>query len=63
VSSAPVSQFRIPPWIAVLAVAVILAAWTLVFAQLIGNHVTAVSGGRAAATLTAHEPSGPGDIG
>ncbi len=65
-SSAPLShtsQLRIPAWIAVLAIAVILAAWTLVFAQLIGNHVAAVSGDRAEATLTAHAPSEPRDIG
>jgi hypothetical protein len=53
------SQLRIPVWIAVLAIAGVLALWTFVFAQLIGDHVAALTGAKAAATLTAHtSPAG-----
>ena len=47
-------HFRIPAWVAVLAIAVFLAVWTLVFAELIGDHVAAVSTARAAATVGTH---------
>jgi predicted ABC-type sugar transport system permease subunit len=52
------SQLRIPAWIAVLAIAVVLAMWTFVFAQLIGDHVAALSGSHAAAALTGHGSPG-----
>ncbi len=52
------SQLRIPAWIAVLAIAVVLAVWTFVFAQLIGDHVAALTGSHAAATLTGHASPG-----
>jgi hypothetical protein len=49
-STAPkdASQVRVPVWIAVLAMAIFLAVWTFVFAQLIGDHVAAVTTARAA---------------
>lgn len=52
------SQLRIPAWIAVLAIAAVLALWTFVFAQLIGDHVAALTGSKAAAALTAHPAHG-----
>jgi hypothetical protein len=55
--SDPASQPRIPAWIAVLAIAAVLALWTFLFAQLVGDHVAALSGGKAAATVTAHASS------
>ena len=48
------AQLRIPAWVAVLAMAAVLALWTFVSAQLIGDHVAAISGGKAAAAVTAH---------
>jgi hypothetical protein len=48
------AQLRIPAWIAVLAMAAVLALWTFVFAQLIGDHVAALSGAKAAAAVTTH---------
>jgi hypothetical protein len=48
------SQLRIPAWIAVPAIAAVLALWTFVLAHLIGDHVAAVSGAKAAAAMTAH---------
>ena len=53
------SQLRIPAWIAVPAIAAVLALWTFVLAHLIGDHVAAVSGAKAAAAMTAHaSPAG-----
>jgi hypothetical protein len=48
------TQPRVPVWIAVLVIAVFLAAWTFVLAQLIGDHVAAVNTARAAAAVSGH---------
>jgi hypothetical protein len=49
-SAAPkdASQVRVPVWIAVLAMVLFLAVWTVVFAQLVGDHVAAANTARAA---------------
>ena len=53
------SQPRIPAWIAVPAIVAVLALWTFVFAQLIGDHVAAVTGAKAAAMAATHaSPAG-----
>ncbi len=48
------SKLRIPVWIAVVAIAAVLALWTFVFAHLIGDHVAAVSSARTAAGVVTH---------
>lgn len=51
------TQLRIPAWIAVLAIAAVLTLWTFLFAQLIGDHVAALTGSKAVATVTSHVAS------